>query len=168
MNCGVGIEVPAGDALAHSVSIKAGSSAANLYEIAPLSDSRWEVLISTHPQASVFHSTKWLRSLQTAYGYEPAVITTCSRGTALTNGLVFCRVKSWLTGRRLVSLPFSDHCEPLASNLVEMDDLLGAMRQNVEAGKWKYVEIRPTSYQPALRTGLRKSLTYRIHSLDLE
>jgi lipid II:glycine glycyltransferase (peptidoglycan interpeptide bridge formation enzyme) len=42
------------------------------------------------------------------------------------------------------------------------------MRQNVDAGKWKYVEIRPTSYQPGARTGLRKSLTYRIHSLDLD
>ena len=31
----------------------------------------------------------------------------------LENGFLFCRVESWLTGRRLVSLPFSDHCEPL-------------------------------------------------------
>jgi hypothetical protein len=30
--------------------------------------------------------------------------------------LVFCRVRSWLTGRRSISLPFSDHCEPLVES----------------------------------------------------
>jgi hypothetical protein len=167
VNCDIGVAAPVGVALARSLSTKVESSAMSTYEIDPLSDSRWDVLISTHPQASVFHSTKWLRALQTAYGYQPVVITTCSHGTALTNGFVFCRVKSWLSGRRLVSLPFSDHCEPLASNLAEIDDLLCAMRQKVDAAKWKYVEIRPTSFQPGARTGLHKSLTYHIHSLDL-
>jgi hypothetical protein len=167
MNYGIEVATRPGAPAAVSFSIKVKTSATNVYEIDPLSDSRWEVLVSAHPQASVFHSTSWLRALQTAYSYQPVVITTCSPGTALTNGLVFCRVKSWLTGRRLVSLPFSDHCEPLASAPAEMDDLLVDMRQHVDVGKWKYLEIRPTYYQPGARTGLRKSLTYRIHRLDL-
>jgi hypothetical protein len=168
MNYAVGIGVRASAAAAAlSRSVNLESSAVKVYEIDPLHDSRWEDFVSRHPDASVFHSTHWLRALQIAYGYEPVVITTCSRGTALTNGLVFCRVKSWLTGRRLVSLPFSDHCDPLASNSAELDDLLFDMRQRVDAGKWKYVEIRPTSYQPGIRTGLQKTLTYDIHRLDL-
>jgi hypothetical protein len=167
MKYGFEVAARAGAPMAVPCSIEVDFSATDVCEVDPLSDSRWEVLVSGHRQASVFHSTSWLRALQTAYGYEPIVITTCSRGAALTNGLVFCRVKSWLTGRRLVSLPFSDHCEPLASNSAEVDDLLFNMRQHVDTGKWKYIEIRPTSYQPAARTGLHKTLTYRIHSLDL-
>ncbi len=42
-----------------------------------------------------------------------SVLTTCAPDAPLTDGVVFCEVDSWLTGRRLVSLPFSDHCEPL-------------------------------------------------------
>ena len=150
-----------------SLASKGKPSAANVYEIDPLCDPRWEVLVNSHPQASVFHSTNWLRALQIGYGYETVVVTTCPPGAALTNGLVFCRVKSWLTGRRLVSLPFSDHCEPLASNSAQLDVLLLHMRQLIDAGKFEYLEIRPTFYQPGPQTELHKTSTYCFHSLDL-
>jgi hypothetical protein len=153
--------------VAISISSKVESSAVNVYETDPLSDPRWKVFVRDHPRASVFHATNWLSALHTAYGYEPIVITTCSPDTALTNGLVFCRIKSWLTGRRLVSLPFSDHCEPLASNSAEIDDLLFEMRRRVDSGKWKYAEIRPTAFQPGEQTGLHRSVEYSLHRLDL-
>ena len=95
------------------------------------------------------------------------MVTTCSPGAALTNGLVFCRVESWLTGRRLVSVPFSDHCEPLVNSQIELDVLLLQMKGYVDAGRWKYAEIRPTACQPDEHTGFRKSTTYSLHSLDL-
>jgi hypothetical protein len=142
-------------------------SAANVYEIDPLSDSRWETFIKGHSQASVFHSTCWLKALRDAHGYAPVALTTCPRNSPLTNGLVFSRVKSWLTGRRLVSLPFSDHCDPLAGSSAELDDLLLRAKQWVDTDNWKYVEIRPTSCQPGARTGFHESLRYRVHHLDL-
>ena len=142
-------------------------SATNVYEIDPLCDSRWKTFVESHPLASVFHSTNWLRALKAAYGYDPVVVTISSPSQPLTNGFVFCRVTSWLTGQRLVSLPFSDHCEPLSSSAAESDQLLFHIRQWVDTGKWKYVEIRPTHYQPGDRIGLCKSVTYRLHSLDL-
>ena len=140
---------------------------ATTYEIDPLCDSRWDGFIASHPRSSVFHSAKWLRALQTTYGYEPLVVTTCSPGAALTNGLVFCRVKSWLTGPRFVSLPFADYCEALVSSSDEMDDLLLHMKQYVDSGKWKYVEIRPTASQPGSQTGFSTNTLYSIHCLDL-
>lgn len=146
---------------------KTEQAAAGTYEINPLCDSRWEAFINRHPRASVFHSTNWLRGLQRTYKYDPIVVTTCPPSAALTNGLVFCRVKSWLTGWRLVSLPFSDHCEPLVRNATELGDLLVHMKQYVETGKWKYIEIRPISCQPEIRTGLGKAITYSFHRLDV-
>ena len=152
---------------AGSVPVELKPPVANVYEVNPLHDSRWEALVSSHPRSSVFHSTKWLRSLQTTYGYEPVVVTTCSPGAVLSNGLVFCQVKSWLTGRRLVSLPFSDHCEPLVNNSAELDHLLLHMNRDVDAGKWRYVEIRPIVCQPGSQTGFGRSITYSFHRLDL-
>src|SRR5450755_1829723 len=99
-----------------ALSANAEPCATRVHEINPLCDPRWEAFINGHPRSSVFHSTKWLRALETTYGYDPVVVTTCPADAPLTNGIVFCRVKSWLTGRRLVSLPFSDHCEPLVNN----------------------------------------------------
>jgi CelD/BcsL family acetyltransferase involved in cellulose biosynthesis len=140
--------------------------ATNVYEIDPLCDPRWADLVESHPRASVFHSTNWLRALQAVYEYEPVAITTCHPELPLTNGLVFCRVKSWLTGRRLVSLPFSDHCDPLINSPDELDEILLGMEQYVDEG-WRYIETRPGSWQPSSRTKLSKSLTYRLHLLDL-
>jgi hypothetical protein len=154
----------AGVAAARSARI---DSAPDVYEVDPLSDPRWQMFIDRHPQASVFHSVNWIRALKASYNYDPVVLTTCRPEVALTNGILFCRVESWLTGKRLVSMPFSDHCEPLGRNLTEVDDVLLYARQWVEARRWKYAEIRPRSHRPEVRTGFQESIRYRIHSLDL-
>jgi len=138
-----------------------------IYEINPLQDPRWGALLESHPQASVFHTTEWLQSLKNAYGYEPLAVSTCAPGIALTNGLLFCRVESWLTGRRFVSLPFSDHCDPLVEDQQRMDELLGHMRKMVDVSTWKYLEIRPTVLSPAAEADYVRDAAYCLHRLDL-
>src|SRR6476660_7250808 len=81
------------------------------YQLDPLQDPRWAEFVDKHHRASVFHTVAWLQALRSAYGYEPVVFTTAPPGVELKNGIVFCRINSWLTGKRLVYLPFSDHCE---------------------------------------------------------
>ena len=142
-------------------------STGKVYEIDPLGDSRWESFIKRHPRSSVFHSPKWLKALQTTYKYSPIALTTCPSDCDLTNGLVLCQVKSWLTGRRLVSLPFSDHCEPLVENERELDELLLHTKQYVDIQRWKYIEIRPISGCPRDQTGFGPSASFSFHSLDL-
>ena len=85
----------------------------SVYEIDPLSDPRWPDFLLRHADATIFHTSNWLRALHRTYGYVPVVYTTCSRSQELRNGIPFCKINSWLTGRRLVSVPFSDHCQPL-------------------------------------------------------
>jgi len=124
-----------------------GSSPAakEVYEFDPLADSRWSAWVATHPRASVFHTCAWLSALQRTYGYRPLVLTTCQPNAQLTEGIVFCEVRSWLTGRRLVSLPFSDHCEPLVNGPKELDAVLAHSRRAVEQGRYDRIEIRPHS-----------------------
>src|SRR5271165_2171364 len=83
-----------------------------VYEIDRTIDERWEDLLQNHPQASIFHTRGWLEALRKTYGYAPVAFTTSPLGYRLTNGVPFCEISSWLSGRRLVSLPFSDHCTP--------------------------------------------------------
>src|SRR5271169_3279424 len=96
-----------------------------IHTINPLSDARWNELAIRHPKASVFHQRVWLEALKRTYGYEPVVFTTSARDVELQNGLLFCHVKSWITGHRLVSLPFSDHNEPLCDSTEEIATLIG-------------------------------------------
>ena len=144
-----------------------GSSQMDVYEIDPLQDPRWTELVENHGRASLFHDKRWLQALQTAYGYGCIVVSTCPPHAPLTNGLVFCRVKSWLTGTRLVSLPFSDHCEPLVENSDALDRLLLHTRGSVEDGRAKYMEIRPIGSVPGDATGLAKTKAYFLQRLDL-
>src|SRR5262249_20982544 len=108
------------------------------YPLDPLQDPRWADLVEKHPKASVFHTVAWLRALRLTYGYEPVAFTTSSSSDELKNGMVFCRVNSWLTGRRLVSLPFSDHCEPLCDSSEEINFLVRYLQTALLRQKWKY------------------------------
>ena len=166
MKLGVGTAARAAtSAVIRSVELE--SPGTNVYEIDPLRDARWEALVNSHDGASVFHSTNWLKTLNTVYGYDPVVITSCRPEAELTNGLVFCRVKRWLRGPRFISLPFSDYCDPLVNNPGELDGLLFYVRKQVDTGRWKYTEIRPTLGQPGGQTGFSKRAAYRLHHLNL-
>lgn len=138
-----------------------------VYELDPLRDPRWSELVQGQVHGSVFHTPSWLEALRTTYGYDPVVISTCAPNRTLTNGLVFCSVKSWLTGHRLVSVPFSDHCEPLVNNADDFDRLLASLKRKVDHGEGKYIEVRPVSRRPSGRTALGQSCTYELHRLDL-
>lgn len=113
-----------------------------LYQVDPLADPRWEELLQHHPASTIFHTPEWLTALRESFGYEPVVLTSSEPGGPLSNGLPFCRVRSWLTGSRLVSLPFSDHCEPLGSG-PEVAELLKALPAEVARERVNYIEIRP-------------------------
>ena len=138
-----------------------------VYELDPLSDSRWPALVATHPQASVFHTRAWLSALQAAYGYRPLVLTTCAPQAPLTDGVAFCAIDSWLTGRRIISLPFSDHCEPLLKEPAALEALLTHARSGVEAGRYKRMEIRPHSPQGEEVRGFQPKGGAVLHRLDL-
>ena len=138
-----------------------------VYTIDPLRDSRWAELTARHPQASVFHTSGWLRALQTTYGYEPVAFTTSPPSQELKNALLFCVVRSWLTGDRLVSLPFSDHCEPLVEDGEQFRALCAhAEELRVREGQ-KYVEIRSADSCLEFDKDFLRTKTYTLHRLDL-
>ncbi len=98
------------------------------------------------------------------------VFTTSLPGEQLQDGVVFCRVKSWLVRPRLVALPFSDHSEPLVSNQENLLKLLTFLAEGKAQGKWTSVELRP-SY--ALNTfanwsNFQDGQRFVLHSLDLQ
>jgi CelD/BcsL family acetyltransferase involved in cellulose biosynthesis len=138
-----------------------------VYQIQPLQDPRWSELVHSHPRSSAFHSAAWLEALNRTYGYQPIVYTTSPPGAKLENGLVFCRVSSWITGRRLVSLPFSDHCEPLTDNAADQDLLLSAAAQTLHREKLRYVEVRPAYGFSDAASNWPATDRYVFHKLDL-
>ncbi len=141
-----------------------------LYEFDPTRDERWPAFVEGHLRSSIFHTVPWLQALRQTYGYEPVAFTTSPPRRELKNALVFCDIRSWLTGSRLVSLPFSDHCDPLCESAEDMSALIRSVQTALGSQNWKYVEIRPTTRSfghTVGATGFRPAMTYILHTLSL-
>jgi len=138
-----------------------------VYQIDPTRDERWDDFLQKHTDASIFHTRGWLEALRKTYDYKPIAFTTSPPGSPLTNGFTFCGINSWLSGSRLVSLPFSDHCTPLVQSPDELTVLLAYLQEKRDAEKWSYIEIRPTDSGVACRTGFGRSKVFLFHKLDL-
>jgi CelD/BcsL family acetyltransferase involved in cellulose biosynthesis len=134
-----------------------------VYEIDPLGDERWVALLEKHRSAALFHSPEWLSALQRTYRYSVGALTTSGPGEPLTNALVFCRIRSWLTGARLVSVPFADHCTPLFETREEFDSLLSHLKQECDRGEDRYLEIR----SDANGAGMAGPASFCLHRIDL-
>src|SRR4029077_9431508 len=84
------------------------------------------------------------------------------------NGIAFCRISSWLTGRRMVSLPFADHCEPLLESDEASKELIDFLRSSIKENRWKYIEIRPrSSTLLAQVSSQEKGSAFCFHVIDL-
>jgi CelD/BcsL family acetyltransferase involved in cellulose biosynthesis len=134
----------------------------------PIRDPRWMDLVERHPAASIFHTPAWLEALRRTYGYEPFVATISAK-SRLESGLVVCRVTRWGSSR-LVSLPFSDHCEPLVSDPGELHDIVAGLL-TLDGRRSRTLELRLASAPPVhaalTEGGLRVGRTYCLHRLDL-
>jgi hypothetical protein len=140
-----------------------------IYNLDPISDSRWEEFLQRDPRASVFHSPGWLQALACTYGYKPVVFTTTPPDRPLENGAVFSIVRSWLIHPRLVSLPFSDHVDPLMDEAKDLLELLDNLRSGQQAGKWKKIEFRPpaTGRQHLDWGTFHDGQSFVLHHIDL-
>jgi lipid II:glycine glycyltransferase (peptidoglycan interpeptide bridge formation enzyme) len=142
----------------------------DLQQFDPVTDPRWPKFLDTHPGASVFHTAGWLEALRRTYGYDVIGYTSSPPGEKISNGMVFCRVNSWLTGQRMVSLPFSDHCEPLVNSAEELEFFVQGLRAELKRKECIYLEVRPVNgsfYQRGEQRGFRPARRYRLHSIDL-
>lgn len=139
-----------------------------VYEIDPIGDPRWPSFLHTDPEASIFHTPEWLQALRQTYGYEPVVYTTSAPGQLLRDGIVCCRIASRLTGRRLVSLPFADHCQPLLSEPSALPQFLHQLAHTCTKGPWRYLELRPLgTMDNAISTPFNIVKTSYLHRLNL-
>ncbi len=142
-----------------------------LFRLDPTQDTRWTEFIERSDGASIFHTVGWLKALRDTYNYKPIAFTTSAPQETMKNAIVFCEVDSWITGRRLVSLPFSDHCQPLTASASDFGFLLRSLQEEMKAERWRYLEVRPAHVKlddPEGSTGFAAVRRYYWHLLDLE
>jgi hypothetical protein len=139
------------------------STSREIQRINPIDYPDWNALIASQPGHSFFHTAEWAKVLAGTYGYSPVYFAAAeTRGSRFI--LPLMEVDSWLTGRRGISLPFTDDCGPLVADTGAFQKLF---RSAVEFGKgrnWKYLECRGGR---ELFGGVPASLSFYGHGLDL-
>jgi CelD/BcsL family acetyltransferase involved in cellulose biosynthesis len=103
-----------------------------------LEDTTWRELVETRADATLFHHPVWARLLADCYGYRPMALTFTDHGGPV-GGMPVIDVSRPIGGRRWASLPFTDHCPPLAG---DADDLAGEVLEVARAARLDVFEIR--------------------------
>ena len=108
--------------------------------INPLDVNNWNESLLYHQEYSFFHTSNWARVLIETYNYSPKYLTEYDSENRISSMIPFMEIISILTGRRAVSLPFSDYCEPICKdNFKEMFDETMKLGQEKQ---WKSIEFR--------------------------
>jgi hypothetical protein len=131
----------------------------------PLEHSDWDEQITGQNCAahSFFHTTAWAKALTETYGFEPVYFIRKDSGL-LHSVLPLMEVKSPLTGKRGVALPFTDTCDPLCPDKSEFFELFRNALELAQARDWKYLEFRGGK---SLFNHTPPSLTYYGHWVDV-
>jgi len=148
------------------------SDVTQLTVINPLDYPEWDKLVLSTRDYSFFHSSAWARVLHESYGYRPLYFTLIDDGRLLS--LIPCmEIRSILTGKRAVSLPFTDYCEPILSPLLEKEcegseNPLSMILNNLISygtkSEWKSLELR---FGVSPLQQISPSYTYYGHTLDI-
>ena len=131
----------------------------------PLEHSDWDEQISGRGCAakSFFHTKAWAKALTETYGFEPVYFVSKESG-ALQSVLPLMEVKSSLTGKRAVALPFTDSCEPLCADKTDFSELFRNAVELAQARDWKYLEFRGGG---EFLKGTAPSLSFYGHCLEI-
>jgi hypothetical protein len=89
---------------------------ARVQRVNPLDDPDWDVAVAKFPGASFFHTAAWARVLHDTYQFDPIYFVEKRTDGSISALIPLMEVNSWLTGRRGISLPFTDECAPLGSD----------------------------------------------------
>lgn len=130
----------------------------------PLTDDVWDEHIAQfNSELPIFYTSTWAKVLAASYGYMPLYFT-ISDENGIKAFLPVMEVKSSLTGKRGVALPFTDFCEPQFKTIEQSRELLDSILSHGKSKNWNYFELRGGNRH---LTKKPNSETYIEHQIDL-
>jgi lipid II:glycine glycyltransferase (peptidoglycan interpeptide bridge formation enzyme) len=135
----------------------------NIEIINPLEYPNWDNLLLTNERSSFFHTYSWAKTLTETYHYKPLYFTKINNGN-LISLIPIMEVSSFLTGKRGVSLPFTDNCQVIVNNKNDFDELFKKIIRYGKKAHWKTIELRGGQQYLSDK---QPSKIFMIHKLDL-
>lgn len=116
--------------------------------------------IMSHPQGTPFHETRWLDLVRTTFGFANKTLVAADT-TEIRGVLPLALVSAPISGRRLVSVPFSVYGGVLASDPEAIGALDAAACQLARQMHVRYVELRYLGQGSTHHASSRTHETYR-------
>jgi CelD/BcsL family acetyltransferase involved in cellulose biosynthesis len=138
-------------------------SAAEIEWIDPLRSATWDDGVLARKDHSVFHRAAWAKVLVESYGHRPFYLAIHLDGAGPVL-VPMMEVRSAITGRRGVSLPFSDFAGPLWKGASRAAAVFPVLGRFAAQRPWRYLEIRGSQPAPP---GVSPARSYHEHRLDL-
>jgi hypothetical protein len=135
----------------------------NLKIINPIEDEQWNYPAIQHSQNCFFHSLNWAKVINESYHYKPTYFI-ATHQKKLECWIPMMEIESCFTGKRGVSLPFSDCCAPIISNEEIFKDIFDQIVSFGEKAGWKYIEFRGGEN---LFNSSPHYASYHIYTIDL-
>lgn len=128
----------------------------------PLEVKDWNKSILEYPEYSLFFTSNWVRVLQEAYNYTPKYFVSYNSDEKIHTAIPVMEITSHITGKRGVSLPFTDFCEPISNG--NSNEVYKELMNYAKSKNWKSIEFRGGN---KFFDNIAPSSFYYHHSLDL-
>lgn len=116
------------------------------------------------PEASFFHTSGWARVLHESYNYKPLYFGTIE-DSAFSVLVPVMEIRSLVTGKRGVSLPFTDYCGIVLHKKNSLERALEALFDSAKRAGWKTIELRDSNN---VLHHVTPSSKYYVHKLRLK
>ena len=108
-------------------------------------DSNLSTFIEEQAKGALSYIQVWLDLITRLYGYSAYPLIATNAGGDITGFLPLCSMRSPLTGRRLVALPFLDLCPLLAADETSANALIDQAIHLAQQQRVRYMELRTGS-----------------------
>jgi hypothetical protein len=109
--------------------------------IDPTEYAPYDELLLSSARPHFFLSSIWADVFKSAYHYQPYYWMS-AQNREMRFLMPLMEVNSFLTGRRAISLPFTDYCEPICENETQFHAVLAEIHAFAETRRWQTIEFR--------------------------
>ncbi len=132
------------------------------------SDTRWPAFVDQHPLGTLAHTPAWQSIIENSFAHIKGSVIALVDDRAIRAAMPVYSVRSWITGNRLVSIPFATLCDPLVSSPEEFVRLVESAKEFANERHLPRLEIRTFATVPMLRdAGMTLDSSFKLHKMKL-
>ncbi|MBP1609984.1 MAG: hypothetical protein H6Q04_2219 [Acidobacteria bacterium] len=132
----------------------------------------WDKFVETHPFGWVTHLTAWKEAVEKTFSNIEAYCITArdKMSDQIVGGIPIYLVRSWINGKRLVSIPFATLCDPLLSPEIEPQSFWNEVLLLQTQARASRLEVRSFQYRMPELPGLQYRMEdkFKYHGLPLD